>query len=166
MNFRGMRVATAATLGMALLIPEGGPSHAAELPSTPYFASLRSDKVNLRTGPGQDYPIDWVYQRGGLPVEVVAVFDTWRKIRDSEGTIGWINQGLLSGRRNVVVTGEIRPMRRDPDLAAAAVAQLEPGGIGRVEHCRPAWCEIKVERYSGWVERAGLWGLAPNELID
>src|SRR5579862_3380664 len=81
----------------------------------PRFASLRSDEVNLRSGPGVRYPVDWIYTRRDLPVEVIAEFDTWRKIRDWQGTEGWVHQSFLSARRMVVVTGERRRLRADPD---------------------------------------------------
>jgi len=133
---------------------------------TAHFASLRAEKVNLRTGPSADYPIEWVFVRKGLPVEILASFDTWRKIRASDGTVGWAHQGRLSGRRSVLVTGQVRALRRDPKPDAEIVAQLEPGVIGRVSRCGPEWCEVKVGGYRGWVGRAELWGLEPDETIQ
>ncbi|HKH69397.1 MAG TPA: SH3 domain-containing protein, partial [Reyranella sp.] len=61
----------------------------------PRFASLRSDEVNVRTGPGPRYPIDWVFKRKAMPVEIVAEFENWRKIRDWQGASGWVHQSLL-----------------------------------------------------------------------
>jgi len=131
-----------------------------------HFAVLRSDKVNLRTGPGPNYPIDWVFTRKGLPVEVIAVFDTWRKVRDSDGTVGWVQQGMLSDRRNLLVTGAVRVLRREANLEAAVVAQLEPGVIARVSRCDPKWCEVKIQGYRGWLQREEVWGLQPDEVIQ
>jgi SH3-like domain-containing protein len=65
----------------------------------PRFVSLKSDEVNLRSGPGRDYPTQWVYRRAGLPLEVIKEFEGWRQVRDAEGAEGWVLQSLLSGRR-------------------------------------------------------------------
>ena len=69
----------------------------------PRFASLKSDRVNLRQGPGTDYPTAWVFRRAGLPVEIVKEFESWREVRDAEGTTGWVLGSMLSGRRTAVV---------------------------------------------------------------
>ena len=129
------------------------------------FGSLRAEKVNLRSGPGPDYPIQWVFVRRGLPVEVLAAFDIWRKVRDSEGTEGWVHQGMLSGRRSVLIDGANRALRHDPVPNGAVVAQLEAGVIATVSRCDPSWCEVKTHRYRGWIERNGLWGLEADEII-
>lgn len=65
----------------------------------PRFASLRADKTNMRTGSGVRYPIDWVYQRPGLPVEIIAEYGNWRKVRDWLGAQGWAHQSMPSGKR-------------------------------------------------------------------
>lgn len=129
----------------------------------PRFVSLRSDEVNVRTGPGLRYPIEWVFQRAALPVEVVSEFEAWRKIRDHEGNEGWIHRALLTAQRNVLVTDDIRMMRRKPDLDARPVARLEPGVIARLEGCESGWCEIAVAGYEGWIDAGSIWGVYPNE---
>jgi len=66
----------------------------------PRFVSLKSGTVNVRKGPDQNlYPVSWIYKKRGLPVEIFAESDNWRRIRDSHGNIGWVNQSLLSGKR-------------------------------------------------------------------
>ena len=132
----------------------------------PRYVSLSAQEVNVRTGPGGRYPIAWVFQRRSLPVEVVAEFDTWRKIRDFEGTQGWVHQSMLSGRRTVLVIGELRALRHDPSSTASAVARLEPGVLARLEGCRPEWCEIKVSGLFGWISRAHIWGVGSAEGND
>src|ERR1700745_1267941 len=71
----------------------------------PRFVTLRSDQVNVRTGPGERYPIEWVFTRKGMPVEILAEFDVWRKIRDWQGTEGWVHQRMVTGNRAVIVKG-------------------------------------------------------------
>ncbi|MEQ9334762.1 SH3 domain-containing protein [Thalassobaculum sp.] len=130
----------------------------------PRYVTLRAREVNVRAGPGVRYPIDWVYQRPNLPVEVIAEFDTWRKIRDPDGTEGWVHQSMLSGRRTVVVIGGEHLLRRTPDPAAAPVARLEAGVIGWLDGCRRDWCEIDVGGLDGWIQRAHIWGVRADEV--
>lgn len=131
----------------------------------PRFVSLRAALVNLRTGPGVRYPIEWVYNRAGLPLEVVDEFETWRKVRDWEGSTGWIHQSMLSGERKVMVRGKQRLMRREPDPAAPGVALLEPQVLADLQRCDEAWCQIQVEDKSGWLRRIDLYGLYADEEI-
>lgn len=132
----------------------------------PRFVSLRSAEVNLRTGPGTTYPIEWVYVRRGFPVEVIAEFDIWRKIRDWQGTIGWVHQSMLDGRRTALVVGEVRMLRREPSRGSAPVARLAPGVIGRLQECAGDWCLIETADYRGWLPRDEFWGVGPQEVLD
>src|SRR5271169_3749242 len=93
----------------------------------PRFASLRASDVNLRTGPGTRYPIDWVFTHQGMPVEITAEYEMWRRVRDAEGDEGWVHKNALSGKRGAIVTGAARELRHDPDPAAALAAHLEAG---------------------------------------
>jgi SH3-like domain-containing protein len=156
----------------AAAVPQPAPTDAkpdadkpAETKAPPHFASLRAEKVFLRSGPSSDFPVQWVYERRGLPVEVLASFDIWRKVRDIDGTEGWVHQQMLTGRRSVLVTGAVRDLRRDPDPTSAVVAQLEPGVVAALSHCNPDWCELKAGGYKGWMKRAEVWGLEPDEVI-
>ena len=138
----------------------------ANAPKVPRFVSLDADKVNLRTGPGQRYPIDWVLTRRDMPVEVIAQFENWRRVREWDGTTGWVQQNLLTGKRHIVVArGDVRPIRREPDPASALVARAEPGVIGRLTECREAWCRVETSSVSGWMRRADLWGVYPDEKV-
>jgi SH3-like domain-containing protein len=132
----------------------------------PRFVSLRSAEVNLRTGPGTNYPVDWVFVRRGLPVEVIAEFDVWRKIRDWQGTVGWVHQSMLDGKRAARVTGADRELRAGPVESAAVVARLAPGVIGRLLECDAAWCRIDVAGYRGWLRRDEFWGTYPDEKMQ
>jgi SH3-like domain-containing protein len=131
----------------------------------PRFVSLRSEEVNLRAGPGVRYPVEWVFRRRTLPVEVLAEFEQWRKIRDSGGTEGWVHQSMLSGRRYALVAGEVRTLRRQPEQGAAAVARLEPGFVGQLLECRAEWCRLDAGGFRGWLGRAEIWGVYPGEAV-
>jgi SH3-like domain-containing protein len=145
--------------------PAEPPKPADAKPSV-HFAALRAEKVNLRSGPSENFPIQWVYVRRGLPVEVIANFDIWRKIRDSDGTEGWVNQQMLSGRRSVLISGAVRDLRHDPKSDAGIVAKLEAGVIASLSKCNPDWCEVKAGGYKGWLMRSEVWGLEPGEVIE
>lgn len=131
----------------------------------PRFVSLRADEVNLRTGPGERYPIDWVLTRKGLPVEIVEEFEAWRKIRDPQGTEGWVHQRMVTGTRNVMVTGDVRTLRADPDATAPAVARAEPGVIAHLLDCRDTWCRVELQGMKGWLKRNEVWGVYPSEAV-
>ncbi len=133
----------------------------------PRFASLRADRVNLRTGPGVQYPVDWVYQRRGLPVEIIAEYRTWRKIRDWQSTQGWVHQSMLSGRRTMIVVGKTRTLRAKPDSNSAAVARIEAGAITDLAECPPpaGWCRIESDRIKGWLRKVEFWGVYRDEII-
>ena len=156
--------------------PEEAPPGAAPAPGAsaiktsglpvPRFVSIRSNEVNAHTGPSTKYPISWVFSRKGMPVEVIAEFDTWRRIRDREGTDGWVLQGMLSGKRSVIAVGEIRTLRREPAPAAQPTARLEPGVIAQLLHCRDSWGEVDAAGYRGWLKQTELWGTYPNERLE
>jgi SH3-like domain-containing protein len=154
----------------ALLASAGPPAQAGETSGLPLprFVSLRSDEVNLRTGPGVQYPIDWVYARKDLPVEVIAEFDAWRKIRDWQGSEGWVHQSMLSGRRMMVVIAPSRPLRSSDADSADPVAVVESGVLGRIVQCprNRDHCRVEVGDIQGWLRRDELWGVYKGEWIE
>src|SRR4051794_1809162 len=155
--------------------PQGGASAADKSTATqrkgsglpiPRFASLRSDEVNVRTGPVSRYPIDWVFKRKGMPVEIVAEYENWRKIRDWQGASGWVHQSLLTGKRSFIIPAKPAALHKTPASAAEVVAKLEPEVMGEIRSCAGDWCRIRVSGVSGWVERTGLWGVYKSEPIN
>ncbi len=147
--------------------PRRGPSG---LP-LPRFVSLHSDEVNMRTGPGVRYPIDWVYQRQGLPMQIIDEFEAWRRVRDRDGTEGWVHKSMLSGRRTIVIMGGAQALREEPLSGAQVLAYLEPGFIARLDGCLEGWCEVTAtslqgQRYRGWVQRTAFWGVFDGEVVE
>ncbi len=130
------------------------------------YASLRADEVNVRAGPGVRYPVKWVFVRKSLPVAITADFESWRKIRDSEGAEGWVHRAMLSAKRSVVITKQTRPLRRRANDTAPAVARLKPGIVAEIESCDRTWCRVSVQSYTGWLRQAGLYGVRINEVIE
>ena len=157
--------------GLAILAGSAAaqdPSRGTGLP-LPRFVSLKSDNVNVRRGPGQEYDVAYTYVRADLPVEITQEFDNWRKIRDSEGSEGWVFHSLLAGKRTALVApwdkGGPFPAHVSADPKAAIVAYLEPKVIADVDQCTGTWCEISVKGYDGWIEQDKLWGVYPNEVF-
>ena len=129
----------------------------------PRFVSLGADEVNLRTGPGLRYPVAWVFARKALPVEIVAEFEQWRRVRDFEGAEGWVHKAMLSGKRTVLVIGDSRTLRARPDPKSRALARAETRVQGALRACRDDWCEVTLQSIRGWMRRAYLWGIYPEE---
>jgi SH3-like domain-containing protein len=136
----------------------------------PRFVSLKSNNVNVRRGPGQQYDLAFTFVRAGLPVEIVEEFDNWRKIRDSDGSEGWVFHSLLSGKRTAVVAPWAKEgqfaTRGDAQSDAAVVAYLLPRVIASVERCTGTWCLLSGEGFEGWIEQERLWGVYPDETFQ
>ncbi len=136
----------------------------------PRFVSVGAETANVRRGPGQEYDVAFVFVRSGVPVEITQEFDTWRKVRDSEGAEGWMFHSLLSGARTALVApwgeGGPFPIRRSADASAAEVAYLEPRVIAKVRQCTGTWCRVEVQGLAGWIEQERLWGVYPDETFD
>lgn len=136
----------------------------------PRFVSLKAEKVNVRRGPSSDHPVAWVFQRKGLPVEIVAEFENWRRVRDSDGEEGWILQNMLAGKRTAVIApwkqGQTVPVHASPGAGSGLIVQLGAGVVAEVEGCDGNWCELSAGGYDGYVEQTQLWGVYPGEKVD
>jgi SH3-like domain-containing protein len=164
------------THGLAAQTPANGGS-----PGLPRYVSLKSDRVNLRKGPGTDYPIAWVFRRAGLPVEVIEEFEGWRQIRDAEGTTGWVLGTMLSGRRTAVIlpwesghqanAGKEQQrasvtLRDDENEKSQPIAQVEAGVLASIISCDGRWCRVSIGDFRGYLEQAKLWGAYQGEVIN
>jgi SH3-like domain-containing protein len=136
----------------------------------PRFVSLKSNNVNVRRGPGQGYDIAFTFVLAGLPVEIVEEFDNWRKIRDSDGSEGWVFHSLLSGKRTALVApwaGEGQfAAHSAAEASAQVVAYLEPRVVSEVEECTGTWCLVSGQGFRGWIEQERLWGVYPGETFQ
>jgi SH3-like domain-containing protein len=145
----------------------------------PRFATTRSEPINVRVGPGTKYEVAWTYLKSGIPVEIVQEFDTWRKIRDVDGTEGWVHQNLLSGTRAgyaapLVANGELA-LRANQSDEAGIRARLGAGFKVIIKQCDGTWCEVtaigqdanqRSTSYSGYLHQEELWGVYPDEVFD
>jgi SH3-like domain-containing protein len=125
----------------------------------PYWAALRAGEVNMRVGPSEDFPIEWVYRRQGLPVKVLRVMQGWRLVQDPAGDQGWIVARLLTPDRGAIVTGEgLAEMRAAAGSDARVLWRAEPGVVGALGDCDAGWCEFAVGARKGWIRAERLWG--------
>jgi SH3-like domain-containing protein len=156
---KGLRILTAWSLALLLTVGAAFAPLRAQDRTLPYWALLRFEKVNMRVGPSEEYPIAWVYLRKGLPVKVVRIREGWRLVEDHEGTQGWISASQLDLARGGLVTGtDLAEVRAEPSAAAVIKWRLEPGVIAKMKKCRAGWCEVDIDGRKGFVSAGRLWG--------
>ena len=171
-----MRV-TGVVLCVLAYVAGGGAYAAGELATgsrsglpIPRFVSLKPDRVNVRGGPTRDHDVAWVYTRAGLPVEITAESENWRRIRDWEGAEGWVYHSMLTGRRTALVKAKEKdalvPLQAKPDASSEVVAKLQSGVLGTVKTCTGTWCRIFGTSFDGWVAQERLWGVYPSEKVE
>ncbi len=152
----------------SILLPEM--ASAQEL-AIPRFVSFRHNKINLRTGPGNRYPIKYVYQVQNYPVEVIDEYELWRQIREVDGTVGWVHRRMLSGVRYIIMTQE-DTLYKEPNNKSQAIATVQQGSLAKLEQCPPqsAYCEVMFtfndKKYEGWMNKKSFYGIYPHEVIN
>lgn len=154
-----------------LLLSFAGGAQAAKSANTPYFAALKADEVHVRKGPGRSYDIVWTFRSLGLPVEVTAEHEHWRRIRDSSGSEGWVYFRLITNLRMALITpwqktkGAIA-LHKSSSAASPIVAKLEPRVKVLVKSCTGTSCLVSVGGFKGWIEQKKLWGVYPGEVLN
>lgn len=168
-------LAPAATAALVALILAAQSAQAGNDPTSsglpvPRFVSIKADRVAVRGGPDKDHDVVWIYTRVGWPVEITAEFEDWRRIRDSDGSEGWVYHSLLSGKRMAAVQlkdkTELASLYDKPDDKSPVTARLQAGVLGAVKKCTGTWCQISGEGFDGWIEQNELWGVYPDEKIE
>ncbi|PZP39688.1 MAG: hypothetical protein DI585_03355 [Pseudomonas fluorescens] len=158
-----MKIRTFCGFGVAMVLATA--AHAQEASGTspfPWFGSLKKTEVNVRSGPGNQYPILWVYQRAGYPVEVMARYDNYYKLRDVEGEEGWVYIGMVSRRVTALVGGKDTPsnISRSASIGSPIVARLAPGVVVELGECKDVenqtLCEVEAPGASGWIAKRNL----------
>ena len=132
----------------------------------PRFVSLGVGKANMRVGPKQSHPIVWEYQKKGLPLEILQEHESWRKVRDIDGAMGWMHKQLLVGKRSAIITADWAEIRDLPDVLSIMVIRAERGVTVKVEECQIDWCLVNVDGEEGWVAKSSLWGVYADEMFD
>ncbi len=157
-----------AALLFALLVTAAiGPASAQPARETPYWASIASGRAMMRSGPGQNYPGQWLYVRADLPIRVIEIYQSWRKIEDPGGTQGWMLVSLLSGTRTALVRGSApAPMHESADASSPIQFRAAPGVVGRISRCNAGWCRFDVGNRTGFIRTDHLWGVGRDEAVS
>jgi SH3-like domain-containing protein len=157
-------------LGAAAPDPGTGPGPAVGSDTgwpVPRFVSLRSDQVNFRAGPGFQYPITWIYQRAGLPVEVIGEFKEWRQVLAPDGGTGWVHSATIRARRGFYITAPQAVLHASASPDSEASAYLDQGVSGTLLSCdgTATFCKVSEGSITGYLARADFWGTFPDETI-
>jgi SH3-like domain-containing protein len=132
----------------------------------PRFVTLGAGEARMRAGPGRDFPVDWLFVRKTLPVEVIDEYGIYRKVRGPDGAEGWMDKALLSGARYAMFVDKVTTVRARPEAAAPAVWRAEPGVVARVKLCADGWCRLDHDGRAGYARALDLWGVYPDEVIE
>ena len=132
----------------------------------PRFVTLKSDEVNMRVGPGREYPLSWVYKQKNLPLKVIAEFDTWRKVIDHEGTIGWVHSQLVGLKRYALIQSRLTKLHRKPDSTSPVLAVADKGVLLELQICEPQWCRVASDSVRAYVRRDDIWGVLETETLN
>lgn len=133
----------------------------------PRYVSLRSDEVYVRSGPGRKFPVQWIFKKKDLPVEITLEYDVWRKIKDFDGHEGWVHKSLLSGKRTGLVQSEENvTIYKKSNESSSIQAYLEPEVLVEIDQCDTQWCKINAAGYKGWVQQTLIWGVYEHEEFD
>lgn len=179
MNLRLLRLLPALAL---LLLPTLEAAAQSQNPSglpLPRFVTIRSGTINVRVGPGTKYDIAWTYKVAGVPVEIIQEFDIWRKIRDVDGSEGWVQQNMLSGNRAGFVAPEGNvdkvALRSGASVEAGIVAWLPAGFRVSLQSCEADWCRASAVNhpvgqptttFTGYIAQSDIWGVYRTESFD
>jgi len=161
-----MRLDSCALLFLLLV---GAPAAAADAPAAfaPHYVSLRRDQGNLREGPSYAHRILWIYQHKDYPLEVIASFDAWRKVKEVDGTVGWMHQTQLTDKRTVLFVGFTKSaIRESDDPNSKVIARAQPGVVARLKACKLQVCEVEASGTDGWVDKRNIWGVDVGEVFQ
>lgn len=146
----------------------------------PRFVVLKFNESNLRSGPSSKHKISWVYKKKNYPLEVIAEFEHWRKVRDIDGVEGWLNENQITGKHSgiIIKTNMYQEKNRyklknnegiifrNPSEISYPIAKIEIGSVVKILHCRESWCQIITDtKLKGWYQKENLWGVYKHEIF-
>ena len=134
----------------------------ANVTELPKFMSIKVNEANLRAGPGTNFPIELIYIKKNLVIEVIDDFENWYKIIDEEGNQGWLHKSLTGSKRYFVVSNHASKLYQSPKNKKPMLT-LAIGLRGKIKSCRNKWCNIKFTEYSGWIKKTDIWGVYQDE---
>ena len=122
------------------------------------FLSLKKNKVNVRYGPGFEYPIKYVYKKINLPIKQIDKKENFRRIIDLKNNSGWIHVSQLK-KVNSIIPKTDKILFKKPTNFSQPLAKIKKGRVLLIQNCNDKWCKVKTEDFSGWIKIENLWGL-------
>ena len=122
------------------------------------FLSLKKDKVNVRYGPGFEYPIKYIYKKIDLPIKQIDKKENFRRIIDLKNNSGWIHVSQLK-KVNSIIPKENKILFNKPSNFSKPLAKIEKGRVLLLQNCNKNWCKVKTESFKGWIKLENTWGL-------
>ena len=122
-----------------------------------YYLMLKNSKVNVRMGPGLDYPVKFIYKKKYLPVKIIDKKENFRKVIDHKKNSGWIHISQLKKVNSVIVLSN-RILFKKPTFNSKPIANIESGKLFVLEKCKKNWCEVSSQNHSGWINMDNVWG--------
>ena len=123
------------------------------------FLMLKNNKVNVRYGPSFDYPIKYIYKKISLPVQLIDKKENFRRIIDHKKNTGWIHISQLKKSKSLI-TSSIKILFKKPTKYSKPIAKLDAGRLLLIQKCEKNWCNVKTEKFSGWIDNNNIWGIA------
>ena len=124
-----------------------------------YFLTLRYNKVNVRSGPSEKYPIKFIYKKKYFPIKVIDSHYNYRKIIDLYNNSGWIHVSQLTRKKSAINISDLSIIFKKPSIYSKPIAKLESGKMIIIKKCKKDWCKTSVENYKGWIQKDLLWGV-------
>ena len=125
--------------------------------SEDFFLMLKNSKVNVRMGPGMDYPIKFIYKKKYLPVKIIDKKDNFQKIIDHKKNSGWIHWTQLKKINSILILSD-RILFKKPTYNSKPLANIKSGRLFVLEKCKKNWCKVSSQSYSGWITVENAWG--------
>ena len=122
-----------------------------------YFLMLKNNEVNVRYGPSFEYPIKFIYKKNFLPVKIIDKKENFRKIIDHKNNSGWIHISQLKKSNSLIMLEDKIVFKKNSKFSKPLI-KLEKGRLVIVKKCIENWCNIKTEKYKGWIKVNNVWG--------
>ena len=122
-----------------------------------YYLMLKNSKVNVRMGPGLDYPVKFIYKKKYLPVKVIDRKDNFRKVIDHKKNSGWIHWSQLKKINSLIVLSD-RILFKKPTINSKPLANVKKGKLFLLQKCKKNWCKVSSQNISGWISTDNVWG--------
>ena len=121
------------------------------------FLSLKKSKVNVRYGPGFDYPVKYIYKKLNLPVKLIDKKENWRRIIDQKNNSGWIHRRMLKNTNSVIILEDKILFKKSSNFSRPII-NLQKGRLLIVRNCEKKWCNVETGNFSGWIIIKNVWG--------